>query len=105
MMKDEVPTGYSVAASSHWYNRPDIGITIHRSDSDRSITQFHVWKMRYSWVGKEGQEDLYYDVPTGRFSDTPFPFPQPKIVYSAYTPGSSSIPEIEEVPVMRRVPF
>lgn len=72
MEPGRVPTGYDVAASAHWYNRPDFGVTVHRPEDNRTVTQFHVWKVRFSWTGKEGREELYYDVPTGRFSDFPF---------------------------------
>ena len=104
MMGDEVPNGYSVANSAHWANRPDVGLTIHRPASDRSITQVHVWKMRYSWVGKEGKEELFYDVPTGRYSENPWPYHSRKIVYSALGHqfnGAFPVPEIDDVPVAR----
>ena len=106
MMGDEVPTGYSASGSAHWANRPDVGITIHRPQADRSVTQFHIWKMRYSWVGREGKEELFYDTPTGRYSENPWPYPKGTVIYSAYSgqplTGPSVIPEIEDVPVIRR---
>ena len=67
-----VPTGYQISGSSHWNNRPDIGITIHRTPENRSVTQFHLWKSRFSWIAREGMTELYFDPPTGRYSDAPF---------------------------------
>jgi len=28
-----------------------------------------VWKVRWSWIGRHGTCPLYYDKPTGRWSD------------------------------------
>jgi len=78
-----VPKGYEISGSAHWYNRPDVGLTIHRSADNRSITEAHVWKMRYSWVGKEGRSELFFDPPTGRYTEQPIARPG-KIIYSAY---------------------
>lgn len=69
--------------SAHWYNRADFGVTIHRPEDNRAITEFHVWKVRWSWTGKEGKAELFYDIPTGRFSDQPF---GGGVIYSMYTP-------------------
>lgn len=82
---DKPPGGYDISGSAAWYNRADFGVTVHRPQSDRSITRFHVWKVRWSWMGKEGREELFYDHPTGRFSDAPFAS-NGGIIYSCYTP-------------------
>lgn len=76
-----IPRGYEVSGSAHWANRPDFGITIHRDQKDRSVTQFHVWKVRFTFTGKEGKTELYYDPPTGRYSEVPFTGQQ-GVVYS-----------------------
>lgn len=44
--KQPVPTGYSIAGSAHWLNRPDLGATIYR-DSDDTVL-FRCWKARYA---------------------------------------------------------
>ena len=41
------------------------------------MAQVHVWKCRFSWVGKQGQANLIYDVATTKYrevqlEDTPF---------------------------------
>lgn len=73
-----VPKGYDITGSAHWYNRPDFGLTVHRDEESKHITQLHVWKVRFWWTGKEGQTDLFHDRATGRFGETPFQ----RVIYS-----------------------
>lgn len=40
-----IPTGYSIAGSAHWINRPDLGATIYR---DGDEVTFRCWKARYA---------------------------------------------------------
>ena len=87
LMNGDAPTGYSVSGSAHWFNRPDMGITIHRPKEDRSITEVHVWKVRYGWTGKEGRAELFFDVPTGVYSEQPQLPMNRQVVYSAYSPS------------------
>jgi twinkle protein len=69
---DRIPEGYDISGSAAWFNRADFGISIHRPKDNRQITKFVVWKVRWSWTGSEGTTELFYDPPTGRFSDYPF---------------------------------
>lgn len=64
--------GYAISGSAHWYNRPDFGLTIHRVAENRSMTEFHVWKVRFAWTGQEGKAELYHDRATGRYDSEPF---------------------------------
>lgn len=66
------PTGYHISGSAHWFNRPDFGITIHRPEDCRTMTQVIVWKVRFSWTGQEGETDLFFDKPTGRYGEHSF---------------------------------
>lgn len=61
---DWVPTGYNISGSAHWYNRADFGITVQRL---ASATRVHVWKCRFSHLGKVGKEDLAFSPETGRY--------------------------------------
>lgn len=61
-----VPTGYDILGSSHWFNKCDFGITVHR---DQGMTMVRCWKARFKWIAKNGDAFLQYDVPTGRYSD------------------------------------
>ena len=73
--KVPVPGGYAISGSAHWHNRCDFGLTLHRPMEDRSVTEFHTWKVKFAWTGREGKSELFHDAPTGRFSDQPFPMP------------------------------
>jgi twinkle protein len=62
-----VPTGYDIAGSAHYFNKADMGISVHREDRTSNKSALHVWKSRFSWMGKVGQTDLTYEVSTGSF--------------------------------------
>ena len=77
-----VPKGYDISGSAGWYNRADMGLTVHRPADDRTKTELYVWKVRFGHTGKEGMTDFFYDVPTGRYSENPFPRAPGQVVYS-----------------------
>ncbi len=64
---DWVPGGYAISHSAEWYNRPDFGLTIHRSKEKGN--EFHVWKAKWSHQGKVGWCGIQYVPATGGFSD------------------------------------
>lgn len=54
-----IPSLYDISDSAHWYNKPDIGIVIHKNE-DKS-TLFRVQKCRYiNTIGKPGDVTLNY---------------------------------------------
>ena len=60
-----VPTLYDIADSSHWYNKPELGIVVHR-DGDQ--TAIHVAKSRYhDQIGKPGVQYATFDFPRRRY--------------------------------------
>lgn len=63
---DQIPTGYSISGSAHFFNRADFGLTMHRKDGVNAI---HVWKARFSHQGGLGSAPLVYDVATGGFNE------------------------------------
>ncbi len=72
-----VPGGYDISGSAAWFAKADCGVTVHREKDDPHVGQIHVWKCRFSWVGKQGQANLIYDIATTRYremqqDDTPF---------------------------------
>jgi len=89
----QIPKGYNISGSAHWFNRPDVGITIHRPHDARHVTQVICWKSRFNWVAKEGMEDLFFDDPTGRYAEHPFAR-QPQVIYS----GGASITSTDSDP-------
>lgn len=62
------PGGYEISGSAAWFAKADCGITVHRS-SEENVTEIHVWKVRFKWIGKTGMCLLAYDPVTGRYSD------------------------------------
>ena len=62
-----VPGPYDIAASAHWANKTDLGITIHAPDPP--LAQVHVWKTRFRRFGKRGDSTILdFDEVTGRYS-------------------------------------
>jgi twinkle protein len=81
MMRDQsgkvpAPKGYDISGSAAWFAKADIGLTVHRPDPANSISsEIHIWKCRFSWVGKQGQAELDFDVPTSTYKrHIPDPF-------------------------------
>ena len=67
--KIPVPGGYDISGSAAWFAKADCGVTVHREKDDPHVGQIHVWKCRFSWVGKQGQTNLVYDVATTRYRE------------------------------------
>jgi twinkle protein len=65
----EVPTGYDVGDSSHYYNAPDVGITVYRN-RETNQTEIHFWKIRFRFSGQESTDYFRYDICTSRYSPT-----------------------------------
>jgi twinkle protein len=63
-----VPTGHDIAKSAAWYAKADIGLTVTR-DVQRGTQTAHVWKMKWSWMGKQGRVDLGFDPVSSRWFD------------------------------------
>lgn len=65
-----VPKGYDISGSAAWFAKADCGMTVHRIPDENPLeAQIHIWKVRFSWVGKQGETRLYYDVGTTRYND------------------------------------
>ena len=47
-----MPDGYSISGSAHWFNKPDVGVTIYR---DKHFTSLSTWKVRNWWTGNKGE--------------------------------------------------
>lgn len=65
------PKGYEISGSAHYFNKADCGVTVHRDMDEPHITQVHVWKCRFSWVGKQGMTQLIYDRRSTTYSEVP----------------------------------
>ncbi len=62
-----IPNGYDVGDSSHYYNKPDNGITVYRN-SETHQAEIHFWKVRFSYAGENGRTAFVFDKSTGRFT-------------------------------------
>jgi twinkle protein len=65
----EVPTGYDVGDSSHYYNAPDVGITVYRNRETKQ-TEIHFWKIRFRFSGQEAIDYFTYDISNSRYIPT-----------------------------------
>ena len=66
--KIPVPTLYDVSDSSHWYNKPDLGVVVHRANDE--MTDVYVLKSRYhDIIGKPGRFSLGFNTTSRRFEE------------------------------------
>lgn len=67
--KKVVVSGHDIAGSAAWFAKADLGITAWRHPQDAEPPECHVWKVRWSWLGKQGFCQLDFDRTTGRWTD------------------------------------
>ncbi|WP_191058755.1 bifunctional DNA primase/helicase [Geminicoccus harenae] len=71
MMRDRdgkvgIPSLYDISDSAHWFNKPDVGIVVHR-DADGDVIR--IAKSRYhDIIGKPTTVKVHFDAYTGRYS-------------------------------------
>jgi twinkle protein len=65
----EVPTGYDVGDSSHYYNAPDLGVTVYRN-RETGQTEIHFWKIRFRFSGQEETDYFKFDITNSRYTPT-----------------------------------
>lgn len=65
------PKGYDISGSAAWFAKADCGLTVYRPDFTTTETEIHLWKVRFSWVGKQGVCSLFYDKSTMRYNEDP----------------------------------
>ncbi len=60
--KFPMPTLYDIAASAHWYNKPDNGLVVHRDKGQPDApVEVHAQKIRLRETGEIGQTDFRYN--------------------------------------------
>jgi len=64
-----IPELYDIQGSSHWRNKADNGICVHR-DMINNITEIHIQKIKFRYAGKQGMITLKYDERCGRYDET-----------------------------------
>ena len=62
----EVPHGYDVGDSSHWYNLTDNGMTVYRNYETRQ-TEVHKWKVRFKYTGQIGTSYFTFNLNNSRY--------------------------------------
>ena len=68
--KVPAPKGYDISGSAAWFAKADIGLSVHRPDPvGSSLSEVHIWKCRFSWVGKQGVADLFFNQVTSTYSE------------------------------------
>ena len=66
-----IPTLYDISDSSHWANKADVGIVIHRDDQTQPNALIRIVKTRYADViGVPGELTAIYHFEEGRFEIT-----------------------------------
>jgi twinkle protein len=65
--KYEVPTLYSINGSAHFYNKTHNGICVYRN-FDTGITDIHVQKVKWYWLGEVGWASYNFNINTRQFS-------------------------------------
>lgn len=65
--KRPVPTPYDIAASANWFNKPDINLTVHRPDPEKTDVELHVQKVKWRDQGQQGVVQLQWSRNTGRY--------------------------------------
>jgi myo-inositol-hexaphosphate 3-phosphohydrolase len=70
--KEKPLDGNAISGSYSWLSKSDYGVSLFRtSDPNDHTPVVSVWKARFPWIAKRGEQKLQYDVATGRFSDLP----------------------------------
>jgi twinkle protein len=65
-----VPTPYDVSGSSHWRNKADYCIAVHREiKKGNKDVEVHVQKVRFKEAGEVGLAILEYNLSNGRYKD------------------------------------
>ena len=69
-LKSKPLDGNSIAGSHAWNSKSDVGVSLFLEGSDNQPI-VNIWKSRFHWIAKRGQQKMQYHVESGRFSDLP----------------------------------
>lgn len=67
-----IPTLMDISGSSHWWNKTDLGVVVHRPWDDAlqgqsNVAEVYIRKVRFRWMGKPGLCYLEFNPVTGRY--------------------------------------
>ena len=85
----KVPTGYSIADSAHFFNKPDIGLTVYRHGESRgNLVDVVTWKIKFEGLlGEKGTASFHFDKATSRYIEA-----------NPYMPTHNEPPERSNIP-------
>ena len=63
-----VPTGYDISGGANWFNKSDLGLTVHRNDPEKRV-EAHVWKARRKEIGQKGIQYFTFNKIIGTYLD------------------------------------
>jgi len=59
------PDGMAISGGMAWWAKTDCGITVHRGEGNQ--VEIAAWKIRYRWIGTQGETKLEYQKTTGTY--------------------------------------
>lgn len=65
--KSRRPTLYDIADSAHWFNKPDHGVVVDRTDPNSTESLIRIAKCRFEEAGERGEVRMKFDRVTSRF--------------------------------------
>lgn len=85
---DQVPTNRNLFGGTMWWNKIDVGVTVHRPNRedkhDRTVL-IKTWKVKKQQLnGRPGEGFLYFDVKTNRYYTTQHCIDHPMIMPDLY---------------------
>ena len=67
--KKLVVGGHEISGSAAWFAKADFGLTVWRDMKGGDPPEAHIWKVKWSWLGRIGATPLCYEPITSRWSD------------------------------------
>ena len=67
--KKLVVGGHEISGSAAWFAKADFGLTVWRDMSGAEPSEAHIWKVKWSWLGRVGHAPLHFDPITTRWRD------------------------------------
>jgi twinkle protein len=67
--RNSAPGLYDISGSANWANKPEYGLSYHRTNFDRNEAEINVTKVRMGLPGKKGTAKVAFDFRTSEFID------------------------------------
>jgi len=63
------PDMYDISGSANWFNKADMGVTVHRKHGAQDWGEIHITKVKVRGTGQTGTVELQFDRDTQRFHE------------------------------------